>query len=556
MAQYIGSKLKYPQLPTGCTLISVALKIYKNDIEINSYTGSYGDVILGVGVSGTISYPILDDVLHIGTLRFEWSVITSCGVQSLSKEVVLPACQYFPPAPPTPSFTCADLAGCSLDDMANGVLVASTNTIDMSGDGTTGSAIEADLIVNPNNGTVLITSDANGVIANVDVPNIISSDPNNTATIGLDGNIFVPASVVFDDQALTASNTNTINVTLTPSAPSGADNQVDYTMSADLKIDTVAPGNVALTTTANGLVANAVITPDFIQSVSDTQSINLNVIGNDLTADIIYQDTDTVALLVDANGLRADIKHQNSNSIELTEDINGLKADLQIDTITPGNVIITEGVNGVVANYTQLPVVTLCEIEGNGNAGNEIKLKNSFYKDGLFVTFFPTVTGGFIPSTTTPTKQFKELLIFKDGCQPGVFLDLPSADCDSVVYKSDVLDSSLQRVKPLENVEFYNLDAVATTPQLDKNYIHLIDTSAGAYSLVLPVPTDCDTNVVKVKKMSSDLNDITVTGATGELIDDLAAWNKSVLSPSTVWSQYECYVFTFNRLTNKWYVNS
>lgn len=556
MAQYIGSKLKYPQLPTGCTLTSVGVKIYKNDVEIGDYYGSFGDVIIGAGISGTISYPIIDDVIHIGTLRFEWTVVTSCGTQKLSKEAILPSCQYFPPAPPTPSFTCADLAGCSLDDMASGVLVASTNTIDLSGDGTTGSSIQADLIVNPNVGTVLITSDANGVIANVDVPNIISTDANNTATIGTDGNIFVPATVVFDDQVLTASNTDTISVTLVPSAPSGADSQVDYALSADLKIDTVAPGNVTLTTTANGLVANATITPAFIQTISDTNSIDLNVTANTLTANVIYQDTDSVALLVDANGLRADIKHQNSNSIDLTEDANGLKADLRIDTVTPGNVTITEGINGVVANYTQLPVVTLCEIEGNGTTGNEIKLKNSFYKDGLFVTFFPTVTGGFIPSSTTPTKQFKELSIFKDGCQPGIYLDLPSSDCDSVVYKSDVLDAGLERVKPLENVEFYDLNAIATTPQLDKNYIHLIDTSVGAYSLVLPVPTLCQTNVIKVKKMSSDSNDITVTGAGGELVDDLAAWNKSVLSPATIWSQYECYVFTFNRLTNKWYVNS
>jgi hypothetical protein len=485
----------------------------------------------------------------------------------------------------TPPFTCADLSGCSLDALATKVTTLDSTTVDFSGDGASTNPLTATVKISSTCLNNILSAQADGLCATQVITNLVDNgdgtfthtneagvpvtfnsnptivdngDGTSTLTL-LDGStvtIITAPTVVFDDQVLTASNTNTINVTLTPSAPSGADNQVDYTMSADLKIDTVAPGNVVLTTTANGLVANAAITPDFIQSVSDTQSIHLDVTGNDLTADIIYQDTDTVALLVDANGLRADIKHQNSNSIELTEDINGLKADLRIDTTTPGNVIITEGVNGVVANYTQLPVVTLCEIEGDGNAGNEIKLKNSFYKDGLFVTFFPTVTGGFIPSTTTPTKQFKELLIFKDGCQPGVFLDLPSADCDSVVYKSDVLDSSLQRVKPLENVEFYNLDAVATTPQLDKNYIHLIDTSAGAYSLVLPVPTDCDTNVVKVKKMTSDLNDITVTGAGGELIDDLAAWNKSVLSPSTVWSQYECYVFTFNRLTNKWYVNS
>lgn len=78
-----------------------------------------------------------------------------------------------------------------------------------------------------------------------------STDAGNIITVGTDGKLFAAATATFDDQVMTLTNTATITGTMTPSAPTGPDSQVNYTLAANVVVDSAA-GNV-LSATAGGL---------------------------------------------------------------------------------------------------------------------------------------------------------------------------------------------------------------------------------------------------------------------------------------------------------------
>jgi hypothetical protein len=96
MALYNGTKLNYPPLPIGCVIISIGLKLYYNGSLtpfFNSTVSSFGQTILGTGVSGTISNPSIDESMYNGNVRYRWEVVTSCaGLSVHETEVNLPFC--------------------------------------------------------------------------------------------------------------------------------------------------------------------------------------------------------------------------------------------------------------------------------------------------------------------------------------------------------------------------------------------------------------------------------------------------------------------------------
>lgn len=102
------------------------------------------------------------------------------------------------------------------------------------------------------------------------------------------------------------------------------------------------------------------IPTSFIESVSDTNTVDLTVTATNLTADINYQNTSTINLSEDALGLKADLVSLNisqftndsgyittsgqtiqsvsdTSEIDLTIAVNSLSADLKTTTVTPAS---------------------------------------------------------------------------------------------------------------------------------------------------------------------------------------------------------------------------
>jgi hypothetical protein len=72
----------------------------------------------------------------------------------------------------------------------------------------------------------------------------VSASAGNAVVVNPDG-LFVPAAVaVFDDQVISVTNTSSVAMVATPSAPVGSDNQVNYTLSADVKLSSTAGNQI------------------------------------------------------------------------------------------------------------------------------------------------------------------------------------------------------------------------------------------------------------------------------------------------------------------------
>lgn len=102
-----------------------------------------------------------------------------------------------------------------------------------------------------------LISEVEGVPAILPIADFISADPLNSLTIGSDGLLYNQTVVIFDDQVLTMIDTNTIDGTLVPSLPIGSDNQVNYTVEMNVKVDyttnTFNPNQNAIVVNPDGL---------------------------------------------------------------------------------------------------------------------------------------------------------------------------------------------------------------------------------------------------------------------------------------------------------------
>jgi hypothetical protein len=103
----------------------------------------------------------------------------------------------------------------------------------------------------------------------LDPADLISADIPNTLGLGTDGKLLVTPQVVFDNQDITMIDTATIDGTLIPSAPTGTDNQVNYTFEANVKVSAAANNDVTIN--PDGLF---IATPIAV-TVADTDTVDL-----------------------------------------------------------------------------------------------------------------------------------------------------------------------------------------------------------------------------------------------------------------------------------------
>ena len=319
-------------------------------------------------------------------------------------------------------------------------------------------------LVDNGNGTFTYTTAA-GIPTVFDSNVSIVNNPDGSIEITLlNGSVInIPApTVVFDDQVLTASDTNTVDLTLTPTAPSGADSQVDYTVEAnvkyqdsltilmsedasglksDIKFHPVTPGNVVFVQDPLGLWAYS----SFATNVTDSITVGING-GGDIIADLNI-DTVTpgnVTLTTSANGVAAnvtipaDINTTISNTIvghkiadytneaSTVVDINESITTVSLSSLSPANILtlthnnesgVPYDVTADLSSLANVPVETDCEIVGDGSLLDPIKIGDNFY-DLLDMS---TVTGDI--TTTDITKDLVEAKVVKDGCKLRVFVD-------------------------------------------------------------------------------------------------------------------------------------
>jgi hypothetical protein len=179
----------------------------------------------------------------------------------------------------------------------------------------------------------------------------VSATAGNIISTNADG-LYASATVVFDNQILNATDSNSIDLTMTPSLPTGADSQVDYTVQADVKINS-SPFNT-LSVTASGLLA--------AQPVHTlTSAVNTLTSGVDST-------TNTVDI-INSNTLTG-----NSAS-GIVSTINGIDA-----TLTPpvGAIVDTLGFDstGAIVKQTGTPSIVTAD-NGLTKIANNIELGGS-----------------------------------------------------------------------------------------------------------------------------------------------------------------------------------
>lgn len=69
-------------------------------------------------------------------------------------------------------------------------------------------------------------------------------------------------------------------------------------------------------------------------TVTDTNTINLTLVGQDVKGDVRTKSSNTIDFSNDAGGMWADVRYQDTNSIDLGADASGLKADLKYQDTT------------------------------------------------------------------------------------------------------------------------------------------------------------------------------------------------------------------------------
>lgn len=111
----------------------------------------------------------------------------------------------------------------------------------------------------------------------------------------------------------------------------------------------IGGGTVALSVSDTNTLDLNLVAHDVNGNVryQDTNSINISDDSSGLKADVIIQDTNTVDLTINASGLKGDLKYQDSTSINLSDDTNGLKAELLINDTN--SVDLTLGASGLEA---------------------------------------------------------------------------------------------------------------------------------------------------------------------------------------------------------------
>ena len=193
---------------------------------------------------------------------------------------------------------------------------------------------------------------------------------------------------------LTGNDTNTIDLTATGT-----------TIEANVRVDP-APGNVTLTSSANGLRAQTATAIPAPSAVAPLPGATLPVVGTSTDyarADHVHQTTVTntttgneITLTIDGVstvirpvsatvsefiGFNASgdlvkgtpatsIPVQDSNTVDLTFSLGTLAADLKIDTVSPGNVVLTSNTNGLRATMTMNADVTITNIAPAATPGH------------------------------------------------------------------------------------------------------------------------------------------------------------------------------------------
>lgn len=233
----------------------------------------------------------------------------------------------------------------SLVPSATGLLIENTNSIQLSFDG---NNLRADLLVDPTS-TLPISSSPAGVKFMCCPETPVTSNISNTVqliTAGNGGHVLTAnlkyqssQSLAFSDSSAGLTGIIKYSTDASNAASAGSDGAL-YVQTASAQLATL-PNNGFITTGSAGTLLVG----------SDSKLYRIPDLGTETP--ITPVDTNTVNLTVSGpnnHTLQADVKTVNSPTVQLTSTVSGLQADIKIDNGAPGNIVIGESANGLVAN--------------------------------------------------------------------------------------------------------------------------------------------------------------------------------------------------------------
>ena len=290
-----------PALPPGCSPTSATVIVNNNGVNIyTSTSANLTDMLVTpiLGITGSHAVITIDETIITGVVTLNWSINTSCGTlltKSVSRD--LSACTGG--AAP---FTCGDVVNCETPFSGT-----NSSTITWTGGGVNGHS----------------------PTASVNISNLISTDANNIIALGTDNKLYAATTVVFDDQILSGTNTDTANITLTPTPPSGVDNQVDYTLEVNVKTQCEIDSDV------NGI--------KLVDSFYD--SIDIADVTGDITATDITLPVREIFTVKDGCKLRAFVNEPvgllefTGGDISTLTDLQNAKfVEISIDSTLPSDI--------------------------------------------------------------------------------------------------------------------------------------------------------------------------------------------------------------------------
>ena len=330
-------------------------------------------------------------------------------------------------------------------------------SLSVTNDGLKGSVeIPEDYIQGVSNSSTVVLAVTEGVLGASAVPGgldgkvgIKTADTGSVAFSGdgTDGNPLTASAMVPEDFIKAVDDTSSIDLTV----------DANGKLTGDLKLSQTQ-GNVVLSVESDGLKAEAQIPPDYIHSVQSSDSIAISVVDSVLSASAIPSALNGEVEIVTGNqgnvvlsgkGTTADPltasavipagfieSVSDTDSIDLTVDANGdLTAALKLDTVDPGNVslsVTSDGLKGevVIPSPSVVDSSTIdLSVDANGaisasavissETGNQLSDNN-----GLFVPEPESLYLGAFPATARPsdaeTGQYildtdLGYMIFKDG---------------------------------------------------------------------------------------------------------------------------------------------
>lgn len=228
---------------------------------------------------------------------------------------------------------------------SNTITVQDTNSIDLD---LSSDVLTAVLNIDPSS-TLPISTGPSGVLFNCCPETPVVSNTTNTISLvgsGSGGHILTPNLKYQSSQSISFSDSS---AGLTGSVQLSGDANNVITTGSDGALFVQSASSQLASLTNNGFITTGSSGTLLVGSDSKLYRIADPVAEHPITGN----NTNTISLIVSGAGnhtLQANVNVQNSNTVNLSGPSGGLQASVNIDTVSPGNIVLSTDSQGLVAN--------------------------------------------------------------------------------------------------------------------------------------------------------------------------------------------------------------